>query len=259
MAAVARCGDTVHTMLLLEAPELWLIGAIFAGAGLVKGMLGMGLPTFAMGFLGLWMPVPQAAALLTLPALVTNLWQAFSGGALRVLWPRIGMLQLGIAAGVAGAAWLLPAGGRGSHGLLGACLLLYGAVGLVGWRTRAPGPRLQRVAAPLVGLATGVVTALTGVFVLPLVPYLQALQLDRHQLTQALGVSFTTSTIALAAMLAWQGHLDLSGTLHSALSLVPALAGMLVGQKLRDAMSEALFSRCFFAALVLLGVWLVVR
>ncbi|KQT11549.1 sulfite exporter TauE/SafE family protein [Ramlibacter sp. Leaf400] len=240
-------------------PEFFLVSTIFFGAGLVKGVLGMGLPTFAMGFLGLLMPVPQAASLLTVPSLVTNLWQALAGGALRRLLQRLWGLQLGILLGVACAAWLPATDERFGRMLLGACLLAYGLCGLAGWKPRPPARAWERVAAPLVGGVTGVITALTGVFVLPAVPYLQSLQLDRHQLAQALGLSFTTSTLALAALLAANRQLDLDGSVHSALALAPALAGMVVGQKLREEMSEALFRRCFFVGLVLLGAWLVAR
>lgn len=246
-------------MFAAEIPDFFLVSAIFFGAGIVKGVLGMGLPTFAMGFLGLFMSVPQAAGLLTLPSLVTNVWQALTGGALRALLPRLWTLQLGIVAGVACAAWLPPVHEQLGRALLGGCLLAYGLSGLAGWRPRPPSRRLQAVAGPVVGLTTGVITAVTGVFVLPAVPYLQSLQLDRNQLAQALGLSFSTSTIALAALLAAQAQLDLAGSLHSALALAPALAGMLAGQKLRQEMSEALFRRCFFIGLVVLGAWLVAR
>ena len=97
---------------------------------------------------------------------------------------------------------------------------------------------------------------MTGVFVLPAVPYLQSLQLDRHALPQALALAFTTATLALAALLAARGDLGVAASLGSALALIPALLGMFVGQKLRDGMSEAAFRRCFFGGLVLLGAWL---
>jgi hypothetical protein len=240
-------------------PEFVVVGGIFFAAGIVKGMLGMGLPTLAMGLLGLLMPVPQAAGLLTLPSLLTNVWQAVAGSGLRALLARMWPLQAGIVAGVTAAA-LLPAQDEGiGRMLLGGCLLAYGLSGLAGWRPRAPSLRSQRVLAPAVGAITGVITAMTGVFVLPAVPYLQSLQLDRRELTQALGLSFTTSTIALAGLLAARGELGIAGSLQSALVLAPALAGMAVGQKLRDAMSEALFRRCFYGGLVLLGAWLLAR
>jgi uncharacterized membrane protein YfcA len=242
-----------------DIPEVFLVSAIFFAAGIVKGVLGMGLPTFAMGFLGLFMSVPQAAGLLTLPSLATNLWQACAGGALRALVARLWTLQLGIAAGVLFAAWLPRPDEQLARALLGGCLLVYGVSGLAGWRLRAPSHRLQSVAGPVVGLVTGLITAVTGVFVLPAVPYLQSLGLDRHRLAQALGLSFSTSTIALAALLAGRSQLDLAASLQSALALIPALAGMLVGQALRQEMSEALFRRCFFGGLVLLGAWLLTR
>lgn len=236
----------------------FVAGTFFAG-GLVKGVLGMGLPTFAMGVLGLLMPVPQAAGLITLPSLFTNVWQALAGGALRSLLVRLWPLQVGILVGTAAAGWLPHHDDRVGRALLGACLLAYGASGLAGWRPRSHARALRGWLAPLAGASTGVLTALTGVFVLPAVPYLQSLQLDRHELTQALGLSFVTSTIALGAFLAMRGQLGAADSLHSALAIVPALAGMWAGQKLRQAMSEAAFRRCFFAGLVLLGGWLVLR
>ncbi|MDR6287867.1 putative membrane protein YfcA [Inquilinus ginsengisoli] len=66
------------------------IALTFLLAGFVKGVLGLGLPTVAMGLLGLAMAPAQAAALLVVPSLVTNLWQLFAGprfgGLLRRLW-----------------------------------------------------------------------------------------------------------------------------------------------------------------------------
>lgn len=243
-------------MVQTHIPEFIVVSGIFFAAGIVKGLLGMGLPTLAMGLLGLLMPVPQAAALLTLPSLATNVWQALAGSALRTLLARLWRMQAGIAAGV-GAAALLPAQDDGlARALLGACLLAYGLAGWAGWRPSPLSPGMQRIAGPLVGAVTGLITALTGVFVLPAVPYLQSLQLDRHQLAQALGLSFTTSTLALGIFLAARGQLGMAGSWQSALALVPALAGVAVGQRLRDSMSESLFRRCFFGGLVMLGGWL---
>ena len=69
-----------------------------------------------------------------------------------------------------------------------------------------------------VGVATGLITAATGVFVIPAVPYLQALGLDKDDLVQALGVSFTVSTVALAALLMHAGSLQVASAGASALA-----------------------------------------
>ena len=61
---------------------------------------------------------------------------------------------------------------------------------------------------PAIGLATGLVTAATGVFVIPAVPYLQALGMEKEELVRALGISFLVSTIALAVALGSSGALQ---------------------------------------------------
>ena len=134
--------------------------------------------------------------------------------------------------------------------------MAYGAVGLKGWRVPSVSGTLEQVAGLVAGLLTGVLTGLTGVFVLPAVPFIQSLGLPKDELTQALGVCFTASTLTLAASLAANGHLDARASLASAAMVIPALAGMWAGQIVRNNLSEAQFRYCFFAALLLLGSWL---
>ena len=86
---------------------------------------------------------------------------------------------------------------------LGIALLVYASYALIA-PALTVSPRFEPWLSPLIGLVTGVVTGITGVFVMPAVPYLQALNLDKDELVQALGLSFTISTIALAGGLFMQ-------------------------------------------------------
>lgn len=236
-----------------------LIGLTFVLAGFVKGVVGLGLPTVAMGLLGLVMAPAQAAALLVVPSLVTNLWQLFAGprfsGLLRRLWPMMAGICLGTRAG---AGLLIGAGAEGATIGLGVALVAYAAFGLIGPRLSVS-PRLERWASAPVGAATGLVTAATGVFVIPAVPFLQALGLEKEDLVQALGLSFTVSTIALAAGLARDGALPLAAAGTSLLALAPALLGMAAGQWLRLRVQPETFRRWFFLGLLLLGLDLALR
>jgi len=141
---------------------------------------------------------------------------------------------------------------------LGLALFAYAALGLLSVRPHVP-PRFERIASPLVGLATGLITAATGVFVIPAVPYLQALGMEKEELVQALGVSFLVSTIALAAALGSGGALRTEALAGSLLALLPALAGMGLGQWIRLRVQPELFKKLFFAGLLLLGAYLSVR
>jgi uncharacterized protein len=237
-------------------PTLIFIAAVFALAGLVKGLIGLGLPTIAMGLLAGVMPPVQAAAILTLPSLVTNLWQMLAGPALAVVARRLWSMMLAVCLGTwAGIGLMTGATARFGTALLGAALVLYAASGLVAWRFAVP-RKWEPILSPVVGAITGLITAATGVFVIPAVPYLQAIGFEKDELVQALGLSFTVSTVALAVNVAIEGGLQLSlgRAIVSALAL--ACAGMWIGQAIRQRMSPAAFRKWFFAGLLLLGLYL---
>ncbi|WP_343583515.1 sulfite exporter TauE/SafE family protein [Herbaspirillum sp.] len=229
---------------------------VFLLAGFVKGVIGLGLPTVAVGLLSLAMPPVQAAALLIVPSMVTNVWQLLAGGAFMALARRLWAMLAGIVAGtLAGSGFMGADGGRRAIVALGVALVLYAAAGLASFKLQVPG-RAEKWWSPIVGLVTGLITAATGVFVIPAVPYLQALNLERDQLIQALGLSFTVSTVALAINLGQGGALGGSVAGASAVVLLPALLGMAIGTWVRGRVKAPTFRRCFFAGLLLLGLHL---
>lgn len=232
---------------------------IFVLAGFVKGLIGLGLPTVAIGLLGLVMAPAQAVALLVVPSLVTNIWQLVVGPAFLPLIKRFGTMLLGFCIGtwIGAAAFGAATGGKATM-LLGIALIAYALYGLRARRFAVP-PRKERWLSPLIGVATGVIAAVTGVFVIPAVPYLQALDLDKDELVQALGLSFTVSTIALAAALAAQGSFHLSIAGASIAALLPAAAGMLLGQRMRERVRTETFRFCFLTGLLFLGGYLALQ
>jgi uncharacterized membrane protein YfcA len=235
-----------------------LVLVAFLLAGTVKGVIGMGLPTVAMGLLGMAMLPTQAAALLLIPATFTNVWQLAVGGHLRStarrLWPLLILTVVGTALGSYG----LGVGGAHSMGrALGGALFVYALCGLF-LPTLKVAPRAEPWLGPLCGLITGLITSVTGVFVIPAVPYIQGLGLDRNQLVQALGLSFTVSSLALGAGLFWNGALGGAEMSASLLAVIPALLGMMLGQWLRKCISAALFKRVFFTGMALLGLHLLI-
>ncbi|WP_459614702.1 sulfite exporter TauE/SafE family protein [Bordetella sp. 2513F-2] len=236
-----------------------LVMGTFLLAGLVKGCIGLGMPTVTVGLLGLAMAPAQAAALLVVPTLITNFWQVSAGGHFLALTRRLAPLMAGIGVGVwAGTQWLAATDATYATRVLGGTLLVYAVLGLAAVRMQVP-PRAEPWAGPLAGLLTGVLTSGTGVFVVPMVPYLQSLGLDRNQLVQGMGICFTAATLALAGGLLWGGALGGREAGASVLALLPALAGMMLGQWLRHRVSERAFKRAFFVSLALLGAHLLYK
>ena len=242
-----------------NAESIAIVTAVFLIAGLVKGIVGMGLPTVSLGLLALAFGAKEAIALMLVPSLMTNIWQGVVGGYFMVLLKRLWSLLAMVCIGVwFGAGLLERADAAYISGGLGLILVVYAAISLMTPQVGSPGHR-ETWLSPVMGGVNGILTGLTGTFVIPGVPYLQALGLDRIALVQAMGILFTTSTIALAVSLSGHDLLPRDLGLLSAIALAPALAGMAGGQWVRHRISEALFRTILYWSLALLGVYLAAR
>ena len=244
---------------MTDTGALMLIGLTFLLAGGVKGVIGLGLPTVSLAILTATLGLHPAMALLVVPSLVTNVWQAFVGGngreTIKRIWPLLLFATVTVWIGAMALdlvdVSLLSA-------LLGVLVAIYSIISLVHPRVAIP-PRWEPFAGPVAGAVNGVLTGMTGSFAVPGVLYLQAIGLPRDAFIQAMGMLFTASTVALAVALGGHDLLSIELGAISAAAVVPAVVGMILGQRLRKRMSEARFRRVFFLALLGLGLYIVAR
>lgn len=245
---------------MIWSPEnLLILAAVFFLGGIVKGVIGTGLPTVAVALLAAFFGVKTAILLLMAPAIVTNIWQAFSGGAFWRLTLRLMPFLVAIFIGIFGGYTVLAsAGDNVLVGVLGTILCLYAIASLMKFQLPSPG-RWERSASSVTGLINGTITGMTGTFVVPSVIYLQVLGFDRRELIQAMGITFLFSISILTLTLGVEQKLsaDIGGL--SLLAVIPALAGQITGQKIRDRMPETTFRKTFLFGLLGLGSYLLVR
>src|SRR3954453_16684957 len=237
-------------------PLLFLIAAAFLLAGFVKGVTGLGLPTVSMGLLAVTMQPSRALAIVIVPAIVTNIWQTFVGPYLRDIIRRLWPLMAGTVIGIWLNAGMLT-GPYARYGtiVLGALLVIYAIVGLSKFSFSVARTDEKWIGG-IVGLITGVVSAATGVAVIPSMPFMAAIGMGKDELVQALGVFFTTATLALAFNLTAAGLLSAATALPGAVAMAAAFAGMFVGQAVRSRMQPEVFRRWFLIAMILLGIYL---
>lgn len=230
----------------------------FLIAGTVKGVIGLGLPTVSLALLTVAIDLPNAMALLLVPSFITNLWQAVVGGNAVVILNRLWLFLLMATVTVwLGATALTRVDLHWLSALLGALLVTYSVMNLAGLRLTIS-VRHENWSGPLLGAANGILTGMTGSFVVPGVLFLQAIGLSRDALVQAMGMLFTVSTVALAVALQGNGLLNLELGKLSTLALLPAIAGMFLGQKIRRQITEQRFRQIFFVALLILGSYIIV-
>lgn len=244
-------------------PVVLIALGVFFVAGFVKGVVGMGLPTVSIGLMSLAVPLSQAAVLLVIPSLVTNIWQAVVGGRLGALLKRFWLLFVMMFAGVALGGWLGIAiagteAGATAVSLLGVLLVASALLSLFKPAMTIPVAQ-ESWLSPVTGVLTGLATSVTGVFVVPSVSYLQALHMEKEELIQALGITFTVGTLALGASLIEGEVFTGPDAALSAVAVVPALIGMWIGQKVLRRIDVVLFRRCFLGSLLILGTHLAVR
>lgn len=231
--------------------------AVFLLAGTVKGLVGLGLPTVTIALTSLVLPLTESIALITLPTIVTNVWQAAVGGRFRYIlrrhWPLIVPLMIVLYL----TMWLIgQKGPNWASVVLGAVLVVYGVMGLARLRLRLS-PDLEKPLSPVIGTVSGFIAGLVGVPVIPLMPYLQALEIRPAELVQTLGIVLCATSLTLTGSLIKFGLLDGPHALLSAAAMVPSMAGMWIGQRIRARLSIEQFRVAVFTALSLTGLYTV--
>ncbi len=243
----------------MSIENLVIIAATFLLAGSVKGVVGLGLPTISLALLTAAFGLKEAMALVLIPSFVTNAWQGLVGGAFTSILRRFWLLLVIACVGIwLGTGLLARSDVQLLSGLLGGVLCLYAFFSLGSWQIPSPG-RHEKWLSPLVGLANGFLTGLTGSFVFPGTLYLQALGLARDVLVQAMGVMYAVSTLAFGVALIENSLLPTDLGVISGAAILPALAGMLIGQGIRRSLSETMFHKIFFSALLILGLYIIGR
>ncbi len=236
-----------------------LIITVFFLAGFVKGVIGLGLPTVALGAMTVITDLPTAMALMLVPTFVTNVMQALTGGHAKEVASRIWLFLL-LATGTVwlGGLVLRDADLSLMSALLGAVLMAYALLGFSGVQMTTS-PDRERFVGGAFGTVNGIMTGMVGSYAVPGVMYLQSLGLGRDQFVQAMGMLFLGSTIALGLTLSGNNLMSADMGLASMGATAPALIGFFAGQTIRKRLSESLFRRLFYTGLLVLGLFIAAR
>lgn len=236
-----------------------LVSVVFLIAGFVKGVIGLGLPTVSLALLAATLGLKSAVAVLILPALATNTIQAMTGGSLLEIVRRTWtFILVAFVCTWLGASILAGSASPAFAALLGLVTAVYAGVSLATPQIVMP-KNWEPVLSPALGGVSGMVTGLTGTFVVPGVMYLHSLGFSGDKLIQAMGILFTMSSIALGISLGGHGLVPSTLIIVSAIALIPAFFGMLIGVKFRNRLNNRQFRRVFFVSLLFLGIYIMAR
>ena len=229
-----------------------IFSAIFL-AGLLKGTIGVGFQTVGIAFLTIITDLPNAISLLLIPSLVTNLWQARAGKEflpiLIRLWPLMITSSMMVWFGSVALTIVSP---PYLSAFLGIILIVYSTLSIFGLKFEVK-TKNEWWLGPFIGLINGLLTGMTGIFVVPCVFYFQAIGFRKDSFVQSMGMLFTALTLMLIVSLKTNNILTLELSGWSTFAILPAIIGVLVGQIIRKKISEDIFKKIFFFFLILLG------
>ena len=236
---------------------LMAVAAAFFCGGLVKGVVGVGLPLTSIALMTTVIDLRLAVPLLVVPILATNIMQAFRGGRFRELfrryWPMLVTAAFGVWAGSAALyrielSYLLIT--------LGVVVAAYSLLNLSSFRFRISENSIPGLS-PVVGFLSGILAGTTGSIGVPVAIYYQALGMAKDVFIQAVGIQFLITGSILALALTYEGGLNIETLPVSALAMVPAFLGMATGQWIRDKVSEDQFRTGMWVFMTVVGLNLI--
>jgi uncharacterized membrane protein YfcA len=240
--------------------QLLIVLALFlVVAGLMKGIIGVGMPIVALPLLSTIIDVRAAVMLLAVPLILSNIPQALEGGRTLQCLKRLLPVLLGMTPGILLGVTILLAGNPATIKVVAGGVIVL--VAMLTWA--APKFQLREGIRTPVGFGAGFAGGvLGGVAALPgplVFTYLLAKGLRGKEFTKEASLFLVLSSALLAVLLASSSTFDWADVLVSAAALIPVAAGMLLGQKLRALVPADAFKKAVLVIVLLSGLGLVFK
>jgi uncharacterized membrane protein YfcA len=234
--------------------EIAVIFAAYLFAATAKGITGLGFSTTCLPLLVLAIGLKDAISLVLIPSICSNLVVMRQVGHFRTVvlrfWPMLLVTIPGLILGL----WCLSGiDGSSAKIVFGLVLLIWCGFSFLTPHLRLPN-HLERVIAPISGICTGFLNGLTGSQVMPVVPFLMSLNLDRNTFIQAANCSFTMSSLIMMAGLGHLGLFTAADIVISSLGVVCVFIGVKLGSSIRESLSETTFKNVILAMLTMMSI-----
>jgi len=228
-------------------------------AAFVKGSIGFGFPVLGTPLLSLVLGVKAAVVVLIIPNIIMDGLQFIRNGASIAVIRRFAILLVFGAVGtVIGTRLLVVVSSRMATLVLGAFLLAFAILGIVGVKLRVS-PRWEPWVSPVAGLIAGIVGGISNVPGTPLVIYFHALGMEKREFLSSVAYTFVVYKVIQLGAVIYFGLMSPILLGYSLGLVVAALAAFAGGLKVQDRLDQRAFNRALLVFLAVFGVWLVWR
>jgi hypothetical protein len=241
----------------------WFAIAIGAGSfvlgGLVKGVIGLGLPMVAVPVLATFMDPKIAVALMTVPVLTSNVWIYGTSGKVSELFARHWRILVALVVFTfVGAQFFVKMDVDLASIMVGIGIVLVCIARAFPIKAQLD-PKHEAWLGPLAGGLAGLMGGTTNYMAPILVAYLMALRVEKDVFVFSMSLFFVFGSAPLFGSLAVHQILDVNVLIMSAVATVMVIIGLQLGAALRRVIPQAIFEKILLAALFLVGLNLIRR
>ena len=232
---------------------------IFFAGGLIKGLIGVGLPTVTLTFLSFIFDIKVSISIILLPIIITNLYQMIDGKYLKKIVSDTKFFQISAFIFVfLGFYFLLIFNSNTILIILAVILIFNSILGLTKYEIQFKNFK-SKYYQLFIGSMTGVVTGVTGIYTMPFIFLIQSLQYTKNQVIQLMGLTFFIFACTQFLLFSFNDLINIKILILSTVACIPILIGVYLGTILRKKISEALFKLLFNLMLVIMGVLLITK
>ncbi len=238
--------------------ELLPIAAgVFLLAGIIKGLVGVGLPTAVISMLSQFTDPRIAIAMLLLPALVSNIFQAHKNKmilkSIKLFWPFLGIMIIGI---LIFSQYAADFSADTLTIFVGIMIMVFVIVNLFVKPIAIP-ERFDLAFQIVLGAIAGIIGGLTSLWAPAVVVYLMSKHMPKNEFVGAMGILLLGGSLPLLAGY-WQAGLTTPTLLlYSALMVIPTLLGVALGEKGRHFLNGQQFRIVLLGVFFILGINLI--
>ncbi len=244
----------------LEWSLIAILTAAFIVGGIVKGVVGLGLPMVSIAILLNFPPPLTVLGIIVAPIMVTNLWQSARLGSmlepLKRFWP---MIATGLVFLFIGAEMIVAMDTSVLFGLLGACVATFSVISLASPNMPPLRPETEKWAGPLAGAMGGLLGGISTIWGPPMTMYFVMLKLPKDVFVRSVGTAWFAFSVPLAIAY-WRNGIFTGDVVYMSLyACIPGMIGIRFGEAIRDRIDQDTFRKVLLVMLLLIGLNLIRR
>ncbi|WP_299349628.1 sulfite exporter TauE/SafE family protein [uncultured Shimia sp.] len=235
----------MDSLFSILSPSLFAVAiAVAVLSGVVKGIVGFGMPMILISGLTTFLSPELALAGLIAPTVGSNLMQATRNGPSAAL-ASVKQFRVFLIAGfctmVLSAQLVRVIPQDVFLLIIGIPVASFALIQLVGYELRLPRPSFRLEAA--IGAFAGAIGGLSGMWGPPTVMYLTSLGTEKTEQIRVQGVIYGLGALTLVGAHIGSGILNAKTVPLTMALLIPALVGMWIGGRIQDRIDQATFRK----------------